>query len=57
MSGMRTKAFAARRLCTAALEKSRQACSSSVMALAANGERGPRVTMVPKTTWQLIKKL
>lgn len=40
----------ARRLCRDACVNSTHACSSSRIAFAANGERGPRVTIVPNTT-------
>ena len=51
-NGTLTRALAARRLWTAALEKRRQAWSSSDIALDASAERGPRVTIVPNTTCQ-----
>ena len=50
MMTMLTSAFVARLLYTAALENSMHACSSSAIADDASGDRGPRVTIVPKTT-------
>ena len=45
-----TKAFVALILYKDAFENRMHACSSSTIAGWARGERGPRVTTVPKTT-------
>jgi hypothetical protein len=53
-NGKLTSAFAALRFWRAAFLKSTQAASSSLIALSANGERGPLVTIVPKTIYSQI---